>query len=467
MSSSLNVINVLQVKPSNSDSSESSPLSLPLTFFDLLWFKLNPVKRVIFYKLTNEPTRSYFDSVIVPSLTSSLSSSLSLFLPLAGRLVWDHEEDKPHIVYNKPNDAVSFTVAESNSTDSLSVLTGEKPFLASKLRSLVPELSISDESANIVSFQVTLFPKQGFCLGVNAHHAVLDGLTTTNFLKSWAYICKQKDASLLPYDLIPVFDRAVVKGSKDIERKMLNTWQVILEGIPHGNEPINQKSVGLLPLPAASVDPEAVRFTLELTREDMETLRGRLRRESSPEEELRLSTFVVTYSYALTCLIRARGGDPDRPVGYGFVVDCRKLVDPPKPSNYFGNCVSAKFKIPLKAGTFMGEEGFLAAARMISNSVEEIDGSMALKLPEVLEAFSTPPQQGTQMLTIAGSTRLGVYGLDFGWGRPARVMVVSIDQGGISLAESRVESGGVEVGFSLKKHEMDALIDILLDGLKM
>ena len=191
--------------------------------------------------------------------------------------------------------------------------------------------------------------------------------------------------------------------------------------------------------------------------------------ESDSRENLLLyfSTFVVMYSYVLTCLIRARGGDPNRPVGYGFAVDCRSLLDPPVPSNYFGNCVSASLGMPLTAETFMGEEGFLSAARMVSDSVEGLDETVALKLPEIMGAFTSSFPPGAQLLSVAGSPRFGVYGLDFGWGKPQRVVIVSIDQGeAISMAEGRDGNGGVEIGFSLKKHEMESLIDLLHQGLK-
>nr|UPO38433.1 BAHD-type malonyltransferase [Erysimum crepidifolium] len=458
--SSLNIIDVARVTPSNSDSSES--LTLPLTFFDILWYKFHSVERVIFYKLT-DATRPFFDSVIVPNLKTSLSSSLSHYLPLAGKLVWEPLDPKPSIVYT-PNDAVSFTIAESNAD--FSRLSGNKPFPSTDLHPLVPELHVSDDSASAVSFQVTLFPNQGFCIGVNAHHAVLDGKTTTMFLKSWAYTCKNQDSSL-PQDLIPTYDRTVIKGPPGLDTEFLNVWSSVAKMFTGGKEPENPKSLKLLPSP--EISPDVVRYTVDLTREDIQTLRERLKRESSVSsspKELRLSTFVIVYSYALTCLIKARGGDPNRPVGYGFAADCRSLMDPPVPSSYFGNCVSTYLKLPLKAETFMGEEGFLAAARMVSDSVEALDESIAWKIPDPLGMFTALPP-GSQLLSVAGSTRFGVYGLDFGWGRPEKVVVVSIDQGeAISIAESRDGNGGVEVGFSLKKHEMDVLIELLHNGLK-
>ncbi|AED94393.1 anthocyanin acyltransferase-like protein [Arabidopsis thaliana] len=448
MNPSLNFIHVSRVTPSNSNSSAS--LTLPLTFFDLLWLKHKAVERVIFYKLT-DVNRSLFDSVIVPNLKSSLSSSLSHYLPLAGHIIWEPHDPKPKIVYTQ-NDAVSFTVAESNSDFSL--LTGKEPFSSTELHPLVPELQNSDDSAAVVSFQVTLFPNQGFCIGVTTHHAVSDGKTTTTFLKSWAHLCKHQDSSL-PDDLIPFYDRTVIKGPPEIDTKVLKIWHSI-------HKP---KSLKLLPRP--EIESDVVRYTFELTRENIEKLRDKLKRESSSFSSVRLSTFVITFSYVFTCLIGSGGDDPNRPVGYRFAVDCRRLIDdPPIPLTYFGNCVYSAVKIPLDAGMFLGEQGFVVAARLISDSVEELDSNVAWKIPELLETYEKAPVD-SQFVSVAGSTRFGIYGLDFGWGKPFKSLLVSIDQRGkISIAESRDGSGGVEIGFSLKKQEMNVLIDLLHKGIK-
>ncbi|KAL6143606.1 hypothetical protein ACLB2K_054301 [Fragaria x ananassa] len=62
-----------------------------------------------------------------------------------------------------------------------------------------------------------------------------------------------------------------------------------------------------------------------------------------------------------------------------------------------------------------------------------------------------------RIYSIAGSHRLEVYDTDFGWGRPKRVEVISIDRtGAISLLDSKNGGGGVEVGLVLKKHYMEA-----------
>ncbi|CAH8277488.1 unnamed protein product [Arabidopsis lyrata] len=277
---------------------------------------------------------------------------------------------------------------------------------------------------------------------------------------------KHQDSSL-PQDLIPNYNRTVIKSPTDSENKVLDEWHSLAKMLAGGKEPENPKSLKLKP--SFEIGPDVVRYTLELTREDIQTLRERLKREfssssPSPSKDLRLSTFVIVYSYALVCLIRARGGEPNRPVGYAFSVDCRSLINPPTPS-YFGNCISGCLRMMLKAKTFMGEEGLLAAAKMVSDSIEEWDESLAWKISDFLAFATLPP--GTQIILASGSTRFGVYGLDFGWGRPDKVVIVSISQGnGISMADSRDQNGGVEIGFSLKKQEMDTLIDLLQYDLK-
>ncbi|CAA7055481.1 unnamed protein product [Microthlaspi erraticum] len=57
--------------------------------------------------------------------------------------------------------------------------------------------------------------------------------------------------------------------------------------------------------------------------------------------------------------------------------------------------------------------------------------NVAWKIPEILETYANAPAE-LLFVSVAGSTRFGVYGLDFGWGKPVKV---SIDQ--ISMTEQR------------------------------
>ncbi|KAF3538241.1 hypothetical protein F2Q69_00020445 [Brassica cretica] len=59
-----------------------------------------------------------------------------------------------------------------------------------------------------------------------------------------------------------------------------------------------------------------------------------------------------------------------------------------------------------------------------------------------------------------------IYESDFGWGRPVKVDVVSIRGDGISMAEKRDDSGGVEIGLCMKKADMDIVFTLFNSGLQ-
>lgn len=93
----------------------ASELSLPLTFFDLLWFKFHHSERIFFYSLHHlhshhNPTSFFFDALI-PKLKHSLSLTLQQFIPLAGNIVWPSNSQKPFLHYT-PGDGVSLVIAE-------------------------------------------------------------------------------------------------------------------------------------------------------------------------------------------------------------------------------------------------------------------------------------------------------------------------------------------------------------------
>ncbi|KAL9293220.1 Malonyl-CoA:anthocyanidin 5-O-glucoside-6''-O-malonyltransferase [Arabidopsis thaliana] len=447
--SAVNILEVVQVSPPSSNS-----LTLPLTYFDLGWLKLHPVDRVLFYHVP-ELTRSS----LITKLKSSLSATLLHYLPLAGRLVWHSIKTKPSIVYSPDDkDAVYLTVAESNGD--LSHLSGDEPRPATEFHSLVPELPVSDESARVLAVQVTFFPNQGFSLGVTAHHAVLDGKTTAMFLKAWAHNCKQEQecghiALPLPRDLVPSLDRTIVQDPTGLETKLLNRW------ISASN---NKPSLKLFP--SQKIGSDILRVTYRLTQKDIKKLRERV--ETEPHaKQLRLSTFVITYAYVITCMVKMRGGDPTRFVCVGFASDFRSRLNPPLPPTFFGNCIVGSGDFDVKAEPILQEgKGFISAVETLSGWVnglcpENIEKNMLLPF----EAFKRM-EPGRQMISVAGSTRLGIYGSDFGWGKPVKVEIVTIDKdASVSLSESGDGSGGVEVGVCLKKDDVERFGSLFSIGL--
>ncbi|KAD7117452.1 hypothetical protein E3N88_04720 [Mikania micrantha] len=147
----------------------------------------------------------------------------------------------------------------------------------------------------------------------------------------------------------------------------------------------------------------------------------------------------------------------------------RSRIDPPLPETYFGNCVGPCVAITKRA-LLAGNEGFLIAVESlgeaIKKTVESKDGvlkeaglwfEMLFKLPEKIPA----------KIGVAGTPKLKIYDVDFGFGKPKKYETISIDcNGSISVNASKDSPEDLEIGLSLPAKQMDAFIDIFNEGLE-
>ncbi|CAL5191102.1 unnamed protein product [Lathyrus oleraceus] len=449
--------------------SSSQTTTISLTYFDIFWLRFHPVERVFFYTLPNSQSHpSFFFQKIVPNLKSSLSLTLQHFLPLAGKVVWPSDSSKPFIQFN-PNDnddAVSLLIAESD-LDFNHVIENS-PQEASLSRSLIPYLESTGSFASVISIQITLFPKSGFSIGITTHHAVLDGKSSTMFIKAWAYLCnkmiktEEESPTLLP-ELMPLFNREIIKDPNELQAKFTeNLNEMATKMFP--NEKPNQRSLKIF---AFEPKLDSLRATFKLTREDLDKIKQRVlskweimdTNESKPKPET-LSSFILTCAYSLVCIAKAIHEVEKEKEKFGFVftVDCRGRLEPPIPKNYFGNCVWGII-IDTQPLDFIKEDGDFLVAKSMHEKIKMVNQNG-------FDKFTPMPNEGIEVIGLAGSNRFGVYEIDFGWGRPEKVEIVSIDRGlTIGLAESKDGNGGVEVGVVLKKDVMDLFRNLFLEGL--
>ncbi|CAI8591932.1 unnamed protein product [Vicia faba] len=446
----------------------STQTTTPLTYFDIFWLRFHPVERVFFYTLPNSQSHpSFFFQELVPNLKSSLSLTLKHFPPLAGKIVWPSDSSKPFIQFN-PNDddnGVSVLIAES-SLDFNHVIENS-PQEASLSRSLIPYLESTDSFASVMSIQITLFPKNGFSIGITTHHAVLDGKSSTMFIKAWAYLCnkviktEEESPTLLP-ELEPLFNREIIKDPNEIRKKFTdNINELTTKMFP--NEKPNQRCLKIFPFEPKLKD--SLRATFKLTREDLDKIKQRVlskweifdTNESKPET---LSSFILTCAYSLVCIAKAIHEVEKKREKFGFVftVDCRARLEPPIPNNYFGNCVWGII-VDTQPLDFIKEDGDFLVAKCMHEKIKMMNQNG-------FDKFSPMPNEGVEVMGVAGSNRFGVYEIDFGWGRPEKVEIVSIDRGlTIGLTKSKDGNGGIEVGVVLNKDVMDHFSHLFLEGL--
>ncbi|WVZ15280.1 hypothetical protein V8G54_012846 [Vigna mungo] len=450
----LKVIQVCSVAPLQEPTlSTLVPTSLPLTFFDLLWLRFPPVQRLFFYHFPH-PTSSFLHSLL-PSLKHSLSLTLQHFLPFSGTLTWPSHSPKPIINY-LPGDTVSFTVAQSDlNFDHLCSRLCE----ASQRNDLVPHLANSHDKASLLAVQVTLFPNAGFCIGVTTHHAAFDGKSSSMFIKAWAYICSNLQnpttptpTPSLPHHLSPIFDRSLIRDPSGLAELYADQW------MNHNGS--NNRSLKVWE-PLTATPSDGLKGFFELTPSQIQKLKQY--GNSKVKVAVHLSTFSVTCAYVLACLVKAKQVKEENVV-YIFAVECRRRLDPPIPATYFGNCISGQYVVALTK-ELIGKDGFICALEGIVEALNRVKEEGVLKGAE--RSVSIMHDAGeVKKISTAGSPLFEVYSIDFGWGRPKKVDMVSADKTrAFSISESRDINGGIEIGLVLPKSEMEDFTSLFLQGL--
>ena len=91
-----------------------------------------------------------------------------------------------------------------------------------------------------------------------------------------------------------------------------------------------------------------------------------------------------------------------------------------------------------------------AAALRTGELVKELDQMDFMEgALERVSRLLSEAKKGGHGVGVAGSPRFGVHGIDFGWGKPRKVEIVSVDRTrAISMAESRDGSEGIEIGLA-------------------
>ena len=148
----------------------------------------------------------------------------------------------------------------------------------------------------------------------------------------------------------------------------------------------------------------------------------------------------------------AQRGGPRAPAVLGGV---------PVPQEYLGNCLRPCF-VEVATRDLLAAAAIGAAIRALDDGEGGVMAGAEGWFQKILSLVPHRP------MSVGGSPRYGVYGTDFGLGRPRKVELVSIDKtpGTVSLAEGTDEGRrGIEVGVALPEAEMARFASCFSDGL--
>lgn len=187
-----------------------------------------------------------------------------------------------------------------------------------------------------------------------------------------------------------------------------------------------------------------------------------------------ISSFSVACAYIWSCLARSRleiegRKDDDKLERFVSVANFRSRLDPPLPQTYFGNCVVPCVAIA-KSVLLSGNDGFLIAieslGEAISKTVNKKDGVLN-DVEMWSETLFKMPTTIPSKIGVAGTPKLEIYELDFGWGKPKKYETISIDcNGSITINACKESPEDFEIGLSRPAKQMDAFIDIFNKGLQ-
>ncbi|MFS7956714.1 putative anthocyanin 6''-O-malonyltransferase [Helianthus anomalus] len=151
-----------------------------------------------------------------------------------------------------------------------------------------------------------------------------------------------------------------------------------------------------------------------------------------------------------------------------LIPNCRERMDPPIPTTYFGNCITAGCMAMEQSKLLTGKEGFVTAAKLIGESIHkwltDKDGVV-----REIESFGDLFASGipTTTISVAGTPKINFYDIDFGWGKPKKLEVVSIDyNGAISMNVGKENNEDIEIGICLPTIQMESFVSIFEHGLK-
>ncbi|GMN30234.1 hypothetical protein TIFTF001_002753 [Ficus carica] len=373
---------------------------IELTPFDLQLLFADQIQKGLLFHKPAETLSGHF----VEHLKDSLSLTLNLFYPLAGRL---------SKVDNGDDDTVSFFIDCNSAGATFLHAIADGVSVADVLEPVdVPDdvvysffpmngaLNCEGISKPLLAVQVTELV-DGVFIACTMNHTAVDGKSFWHFFNTWSEISRshggEKPALV---QVPPVFGREnYLHGVIDLPIRIPSSL------VPSSN--------------ANFVPPRLQQRMFHFGKDEIARLKAKANAEIGTNK---ISSLQAVLAHLWISITRNRLLNADEEVTYCILIGLRPRMVPPLPEEYLGNAVLLG-EVKSLAGKLV-EGGLGSAAReinkMIASTAEE-------EVWKFLEDWTKSPRFKTlgrfpsNMLVTGSSPRFDVYGNDFGWGRPIAV----------------------------------------------
>nr|XP_004289211.2 PREDICTED: uncharacterized acetyltransferase At3g50280-like [Fragaria vesca subsp. vesca] len=394
---------------------DESTHQIELTPWDLRLLKLEYIQKGLLFR---KPADKEVNQNLIQHLKASLSCTLNIFYPLAGRLsLVENQENTACFFINCNGVGAHFVHAAADGVRVADIL--DPVYIPNDIVHNFFSMNLVGNyegiSKPLLVAQVTELV-DGIFIGCSINHAVIDGTSFWHFFNTWSEISRSGSvhdnvASQISTSNSPVFGRRFLDGLIDLPVQ-----------IPFSQIQIQEKLV-----PHTTSSSNYIQRMFHFPKEKVAGLKAKANAEMSINS---ISSLQALMAHLWRATIRSTRHDmtTDQEIIYRVAVGLRQRMDPPLPEKYSGN---ALLTVPVKSTVAdLLHHGLGWVALQINKAISSITAEETKKYLEDwvkcptfssnTRGVSTAIWSSTSLLT-GSSPRFNVYGNDFGWGRPLAV----------------------------------------------
>ncbi|XP_030924444.1 uncharacterized acetyltransferase At3g50280-like [Quercus lobata] len=431
------------ISTSTIQSAAASPNELTrrieLTPWDLQLLLVDHIQKgILFFKPTPSQEKELKGSSVIDHLKTSLSRTLDIFYPLAGRLVMvENDDDKTRSFFVDCNNLgaqfVHAMVDDLTVADILDPIY--VPDIVNSFFLLNGVLNYEGISKPLLAVQVTELA-DGIFIGCTANHSVVDGSSFWHFFNTWSEISRGNNSPTSQSP--PIFQRCFFDGIIDFPIH-----------VPfHPNEISNEKSI----------PPPLKQKVFHFSKKKIAQLKAKANAEMGTNN---ISSLQAVLGVLWRSVVRNRRCSADQEVHYSVIVGMRQRIQPPLPEEYLGNAVLFGKVIATVDNLLEHGLGWVAwqvNKKIASQTAEEVKKF----IEDWVKAPNIPTLSGiaSNALLTGSSPRFNVYGNDFFWGRPIAVRsgVGNKFDGKLTVFPG-VEEGSMDFEACLSPEILEAMAD--------
>ncbi|XP_047319434.1 spermidine hydroxycinnamoyl transferase-like [Impatiens glandulifera] len=399
-------------------------------------------------------------SLITHILKTSLSKTLTIFHPLAGRLHLPSQSSRFQLNLN----SAGALLLEAESTKKLEDLGDFCP--TPEIEQLIPSVDYTRPIHDIplLIVQITKFKCGAVSLGLGFQHTVVDGRAIIHFMSEWARISRGESPEYLPF-----LDRTVLNVGDDDEIKPgfeLGRPPVLIDGPGPDEERVKETTVVLL----------------KLTKDQIAKLKktaNQNQQKTGYDKGQPFTRYEVVAAHMWRCMSIARRLNNEQITRLRMQMEFRHQIDPPLPDKYFGNAMLIVTTDVTMKNLLLQGLGYVAGKvrEGISKGTNEYVRSFLAHLRKI-EDFNKVRYfhivgtkqgdfQGNPNVSITSWIGLTNDGKDFGWGKEIYMGpgLVGFDGKAFVFPRFADDDGSLMVALRLQKTHIDEFMKLFYENL--